>query len=141
MIYSTKCDNLANYRGGQMSVYTTRCFQKWADKEGLQGKALLVAAEEIDNGLIDARLGGHVVKKRIALTGRGKRGGARALVAYQRANRTFFVYGFAKNERSTISEKELKALKLLANQLLGLSEREMASAIKAGELIEVVDDG
>jgi hypothetical protein len=51
-----------------------------------------------------------VVKKRVALPGRGKRGSSRTLVAYQQADKAFFVYGFAKNERANISAKQLNAL-------------------------------
>jgi hypothetical protein len=35
------------------------------------------AAAEMVQGLIDANLGGHLVKKRVALRGRGKSAGAR----------------------------------------------------------------
>jgi len=124
-----------------MRVFKNKWFQKWAAREGLDDEALRAAAEEMENGLIDAELGGHVVKKRVALPGRGKRGGTRTLVVYQQANKAFFVYGFAKNERANISDKELKALKLLATQLLGYTNPALLKAIKAGELIEVVNDG
>lgn len=60
-------------------------------------------------GLIDADLGGCVVKKRVALPGRGKSGGARTLVATNKDNRWFFVFGFKKNERTNINKKELEA--------------------------------
>ena len=124
-----------------MRVFKNKWFQKWAAKEGLDDEVLRAAVEEIENGLIDAELGGHVVKKRVALPGRGKRGGTRTLVVYQQANKAFFVYGFAKNERANISDKELKALKLLATQLLGYTNPALVKAIDAGELIEVVNDG
>lgn len=124
-----------------MRVFKNKWFQKWAAKEGLDDEVLRAAVEEIENGLIDAELGGHVVKKRVALPGRGKRGGTRTLVVYQQANKAFFVYGFAKSERANISDKELKALKLLATQLLGYTNPALVKAIDAGELIEVVNDG
>ncbi len=95
----------------------------------------------MERGLIDANLGGHVVKKRAALPGRGKRGSTRTLVIYQHANKAFFVYGFAKNERANISPKELRALKLLAAHLLGYTHPALVKAIKAGELYEVTEDG
>lgn len=53
-------------------------------------------------GLIDAELGGHVVKKRVAVPGRGKRGGPRTLVGTNFRNRWFFMFGFEKNERGDI---------------------------------------
>jgi hypothetical protein len=124
-----------------MRVFKNKWFQKWAAKEGLDDEVLRAAVEEMENGLIDAELGGHVVKKRVALPGRGKRGGTRTLVVYQQANKAFFVYGFAKNERANISDKELKALKLLATQLLGYTNPALVKAIEAGELIEVINDG
>ena len=95
----------------------------------------------MEGGLIDAKLGGHVVKKRVALPGHGKRGSTRSLVVYQQNNKAFFVYGFAKNERASISDKELKALKLLATHLLGYTKTALVKAIEAGELIEVKEDG
>jgi hypothetical protein len=88
-------------------------------------------------GLIDADLGGHVVKKRVALSGRGKRGGARTLLAYRLRDRAIFVYGFTKNERENISGRELKALKRLAAVYLGFDARQLEKAKSEEELIEV----
>ena len=79
-----------------MRVFKNKWFQKWAAREGMGNEALLAAVEEMDGGLIDAELGGHVVNKRAALPGRGKRGGARTLVVYRHASLAFFVFGFAK---------------------------------------------
>jgi hypothetical protein len=62
-------------------------------------RALWAAILEMAEGLIDADLGGHVVKKRVALHGQGKRGGARTIVATKLAGRWFFLYGFRKNDR------------------------------------------
>ena len=123
-----------------MRVFKTKGFQRWAAREGLSDEALRAAVTEMEDGLIDAKLGGYVVKKRVALPGRGKRGGSRTLVVYQQADKAFFVYGFAKNERANISDKELKALKLLATQLLGYTNPALTKATKAGELIEVHED-
>jgi hypothetical protein len=98
-----------------------------------------VSATELERGLGDA-LGGCVYKKRIALPGRGKRGGARTLVAYQIGRSVFFMFGFPKNERANIENTELKALQLLARQLLNFSTQDLAKALEAGELIEVNDN-
>ena len=84
-----------------------------------------------------------MVKKRVALPGRGKRGSVRVLLALRQGEKAFFVYGFSKNERGSISDKELKALRLLAKELLNYSGALLIRAIKAGELleIEVSDNG
>jgi hypothetical protein len=126
-----------------MQAFKTKAFARWADADGLSDEALAVAVAEMNQGLVEAHLGGQVVKKRVALPGRGKRGGARTLVAFKQGEKAFFVYGFAKNERANISDKELKALKLLAKELLNCPAALLTKAIKAGELIEIEvnDDG
>jgi hypothetical protein len=124
-----------------MRVFKNRTFNRWAANEGLYDDALLVAVDEMLHGLLDADLGGHVMKKRVALAGRGKSSGVRTLLAYKAGNKAFFVYGFAKNTRANISAHELKALKLLAKTLLDLSENALTQAIIDGALIEVKTDG
>ena len=90
-------------------------------------------------GLIDADLGGDVVKK-IAFAGRGKRGSSRILIATNKNDRWFFVYGFEKNERENINSSELKALQALANDLLNFSATELKSEIKNNTLQEICYD-
>jgi hypothetical protein len=96
---------------------------------------------EIEKGLIDANLGGHLYKKRVAVGGRGKSGGVRTLLAYKSADKVFFIYGFAKNARSNITSDEVKALKLYAKTLISFRLKELNKAVKAGALIEVNIDG
>jgi len=47
------------------------------------------------------------------------------------------MYGFAKNVRANINQKELKALRRMAAEFLGYSNAGLAKAMKAGELIEI----
>ena len=124
-----------------MQVFMTKWFQQWAAREALTDDALLSAVEEIGQGLIDADLGGHLVKKRIGTRGRGKSGSVRTLLAIQLGEKAFFIYGFSKNERANVNEKELKALKLLTSELLGYTDPTLEKALKAGELIEVNING
>jgi hypothetical protein len=63
-------------------------------KTALTDVVLCKAVQEMAAGLIDADLGGGVLKKRVGLAGRGKRGGVRTLVATNKGNRWFFVFGF-----------------------------------------------
>ena len=120
-----------------MRVIKTKDFSEWADDEGLTDKVLWDVVVEMEQGLIGANLGGNVYKKRISIKGRGKRGGARTLVATRFKDTAFYMYGFSKNVRTNISKKELKALKMLAEQLLGYSGKGIDKAITAGEFIEV----
>jgi hypothetical protein len=123
-----------------MRVFKTKWFAKWASSQRLSDEALTDAVAEIEHGLVDAELGGNVVKKRVALPGQGKRG-ARSLVAFRRGDKAFFIYGFAKNERASIAVKELKALKLLASEVLSYRNPALIKAIRAGELIEIENNG
>lgn len=91
-------------------------------------------------GLIDVDLGGGVIKKRVALPGRGKSGSLRTLLATNRDDRWFFVFGFAKNERENISAKELEALRMLAEDLLKLSSTALDIDIENGVLQEICND-
>jgi hypothetical protein len=124
-----------------MRVFMTKWFPRWAAAEALTDAVLLAAVEEIGRGLIDADLGGHVIKKRIGVRGRGKSGSVRTLLAFQLDDKAFFIYGFSKSERSNVSQKELKALKLLASELPSYTNAGLARATKAGELIEVSGNG
>ena len=124
-----------------MRFFKNKAFSKWASKEGLSDDALLAALGEIERGLIDADLGGHMLKKRVAVEGKGKSGGVRTLLAYKTGNKAFFVYGFAKNVRANIKGDELKALKRYAQELLGYSDKALTKAIRHGALIEVENDG
>ena len=92
----------------------TRAFARWLRRSAVSETALSIAVAEMSGGLVDADLGGGVLKKRVPVPGRGKRGGARTLVATNRDDRWFFVFGFEKNERSNITARELEALQALA---------------------------
>jgi len=120
-------------------LYKTRHFARWAQKTGLNDLLLKAAVSEIQRGLLEADLGGGIVKKRIALPGRGKRGSTRTLLATNREDRWFFVFGFEKNERENISENELETLKKLAKDLLGLTATQITVAIREGSLVELVE--
>ena len=57
-----------------MRIFTVKGF---ARKQQITDAALREAAAEIESGLVDARLGGGLVKKRIAGKDKGKSGGFR----------------------------------------------------------------
>jgi len=122
-------------------VFKTKRFVRWMKKTELSDQDLLDAVKEMDDGLIDADLGGGVLKKRVALPGKGKSGGVRTLVATNKEDRWFFVFGFEKKVKANISNKELDALQLLADDLLQLSPAALEKAVEAKELSEVHNNG
>ena len=120
-----------------MHIFKTRHFQRWMRKTALGDSDLRKAVLEMTAGLIDADLGGGVVKKRIGLAGRGKRGGVRTLVATNKGNRWFFVFGFEKNERANVSDEELEGLQTIAADLLARTGPQLDEAVADGALQEI----
>ena len=118
-------------------VFKTRYFQRWMRKTELTDAALCKAAEEMAAGLIDADLGGSVLEKRVALAGRGKRGGARTLVATNKGSRWFFVFGFEKNEQANVSDEELEGMQAIAADLLARTGPQLDEAVAVGALQEI----
>lgn len=118
-------------------VFKTKTFSRWLRKTTLSERHLCNAVAEMSAGLIEADLGGHVFKKRVAAPGRGKSGSARVVVATNLGNRWFFVYGFEKNERANIDDRELAAFQQLAGVLLRLDAGRLAAEQELGNLTEI----
>lgn len=122
-----------------MTVYVTKEFARFSRKAGLPDAKLLQAAGDVAKGKYDADLGGAVFKQRVAREGGGKSGGFRTIILFKVGGHSFFAHGFAKNNKTNVSAKELKALKHLANILIGFSDEQLQAAKAAGELSEVSD--
>lgn len=120
-----------------MSIFKTRSFARWAKREGLIDRDLDDAVAEMAKGLIDARLGGGLIKKRIARMGHGKRGGYRVILASNLRDRWVFMFGFAKNERDNIDNDELRLMKRLASAFLEMDDRMLEKALISGEIVEI----
>lgn len=123
-----------------MRIFKIKLFDRWARKEGISDKLLCEAVQEIEAGRFEANLGGNVYKKRIPLEGRGKRGGARTIVAYRIAGKAFFIFGYAKNEKSNLSDEETKTAKTFARELLSYTDAQLDKLVADGKLIEVKHD-
>ena len=120
-----------------MEIYKITAFSEWAEEYNVSDELLFDAIIEMNNGLFDANLGGNVYKKRIPLDNKGKRGGARTIIAFKYNDKAFFIYSFAKNKQANISDKELKALKKLAKVYFSLTDKEITEALRLGNLIKV----
>lgn len=108
------------------------------DDEDMTDAILMAAALEIDNGLIDARLGGFLLKKRVAMPGRGKSRSWRVIVAWKQGERLFYLHGFAKSEKDNITKKEKAALTRLAEVYMGYDDATLAEIVADGDLLEVL---
>jgi len=121
-------------KDSRLKIFKTKHFAKWSKKTGLNDDNLMKSVTEIENGLVDAVLGGNLIKKRIAIN-KNKRGGGRVIVAYKHGNKVFFLFGFEKNDSDNISKNELAALKIVGNTLLTASEQELLKLLSSGELV------
>ena len=65
-----------------MRIFKTRCFARFAKSEAIDDAKLAASVAGAEKGLIDADLGGGLIKLRIARPGQGKRGGLRSIIAY-----------------------------------------------------------
>jgi len=118
-------------------VFKTKWFARFARREGVNDKKLVVAIQEAEDGLNDGDLGGFLIKKRVARVGAGKRSGYRTIIVYRAKKRAVFVYGFAKSAADNINDVELSEYQRLAQIYLGFSDADIEKALKAGELQEV----
>jgi hypothetical protein len=118
-------------------LYKIKAFARFQRRERLADKALEQAVRDAEKGLVDAELGGGLIKQRVARPGQGKRGGFRTIIAYRRGTRAVFLFGFAKNERENLDDDELAAWQRIGRAYLGLDEEGLEAAITADELMEV----
>ena len=124
-----------------MRIFKNAWFERFARKQKLDDAALRDAIQRAEQGLVDADLGGGVIKQRVARPGQGKSGGYRTIILYRQAHRAFFVYGFSKSQQSNISDDEKAAFKQAAQHILDLSEEHLVEMIRRGQFSEVEDDG
>ena len=120
-----------------MRIFKNTWFTRYARKEDISDDELREAVNQLEAGQIAANLGGNVYKLRVARSGEGKSGGHRVIVLFRSGERTFYVYGFAKSERSNISEKELRKYKILAEKYFLMTVEQLEEMIKDGRLIEL----
>jgi hypothetical protein len=121
-----------------MRVFKNKSFARFARKAQVTDATLCAAVADASRGLIDADLGGGVVKQRVARRGGGKSGGFRTIILFRFGERAFFVHGFAKNERDNIRNDELAAFRLLAAEMMAYDNAALAKAIANGVLLEVM---
>lgn len=82
-----------------MRIFKTRLFAKFARRERIPDASLREAIERAGRALIDADLGGGVIKQRVGRKGQGRSRGYRTLIAYRFGEFAVFLFGFAKSDR------------------------------------------
>ena len=110
---------------------------RFARRERITDASLLEVIERAERGIIDADLGGGLIKQRVARPGQGRSGGYRMIVVYRTKDRAVFLYGFAKNDRENIEAAELEDLRLIAADFLAANDEGFERIIAQEDLQEI----
>ncbi len=122
-----------------MRIFKTRWLVRFARRERITDVSLKEAIARAERGLVDADLGGGVIKQRVAREGQGRSGGHRMLIAYRMGERAVFLYGFAKSERENIGPDELQTLREIGAMWLAASDNKIKLALQ-DVILEEIDD-
>lgn len=128
-------------QGNQLRVFTNAWFGRFARTEKIAANVLWDAVERAERGLIDADLGGGVIKQRISRPGSGKSGGYRTVLLYRRGEKAFFVFGFPKSAQDNMRDDEEEQFKKAAKVILALSDEQLLKWVEGGQLEEVSRNG
>jgi hypothetical protein len=123
--------------GRTVRVFKNSWFERFARKEGITDAALCEAVSRASKGLVDADLGGGVIKQRVARPGAGKSGGYRTLIFFRAETRAIFAFGFAKSDMGNVRSSDLADLKKAARVVLALSDAEIDEWLTSGQFVEV----
>jgi hypothetical protein len=110
---------------------------RFARHERISDRSLRDAIERAERGIIDADLGGGLIKQRVARTGQGRSGGYRMLVGYRMRDRAVFLYGFAKSEQDNIDADQLIELRKIAAGWLEETDTQIERSLEGGRLQEI----
>jgi len=121
-------------------IFKTKWLVRFARREQVTDDGLKEAIARAARGIVEADLGGGIIKQRVARLGQGRSGGHRMLIAYRAGERAVFLYGFAKSERENIGPDELATLREIGAAWLAANAGEIAQALQENALQEVDDD-
>ena len=124
-----------------MRVFKSSWFRKFAAKERISDAALCEAVDRAGAGLVDADLGGGLLKQRVARPGAGRSGGYRTILIFRSGVRAVLVFGYAKNDRANLTAQEEAVYKAAAKLVLALGEDQLDAEVASGRMTEVRYDG
>jgi len=120
-----------------MRVFKTKWLTRFARRERIPESSLLDAIARAERGLIDADLGGGLIKQRVARPSEGRSGGYRMIVVFRTKDKAVFLYGFAKSERENIEPDELRALLSIAAEFLAADDEGFDRIVVRDRLKEI----
>jgi len=118
-------------------IFKTKWVARFTRREGVADASLREAIVRAEQGLIDADLGGGLIKQRVARPGQGRSGGYRMIVVYRTGDLAVFIYGFAKSEQENIDSSELSTAREIAAMWLSANAERIALGLEEDELKEI----
>jgi hypothetical protein len=120
-----------------LRIFKTKDFSRLARQQRIGDGQLVEAVNRADRGLIDADLGGGLIKQRVPRPGQGRSGGYRVLLAFQFDARAIFLYAFAKSEQENVEPDGLRYWREVAATYLKLDETRLVRLVTQHKLFEV----
>ena len=74
-----------------LRIFKNAWFKRFARRKKISDQALKEAITRVEEGAVDADLGGNVLKQRIARPGQGRSGGYRTIIIFRQGDKAFFV--------------------------------------------------
>jgi hypothetical protein len=121
-----------------VAIFKLKTFARFARDEDIADENLAKAIERAGRGLVDADLGGGLIKQRVARKGQGRRGGYRVIIAFRATDFAVFLFGFAKSARDNLDARQLNVLRGFAAAWLSADSVTIKRAMEQGELVEVL---
>ena len=133
--------HLERFGVSDLRAFKNAWFGRFARKRRISAEVLWDAVDRAEKGLVDADLGGGVIKQRIARPGESKSKGYRCILLYRKGDKAFFVYGFPKSDLGNIRDDEQEQFKKAAKVILALSDDQIHQLIENGQFEELKKDG
>ncbi|MBU3694341.1 MAG: type II toxin-antitoxin system RelE/ParE family toxin [Rhodocyclaceae bacterium] len=115
-------------------------FARFARKHSIGAQELNDAVHRALSGLIDADLGGGVIKQRLPRPGEGRARGYRLIMLFSAGQRSVFVYGYTKSNLDNIGPHEQSQFRKMARHVLELTETQLDRLVANHQFEEVHQD-
>jgi hypothetical protein len=122
-----------------MWTYLPKSFLREAKSDGITDEDCREAIRKAEKGLVDADLGGGLIKQRIPRGSLGAARGSRAIVFYRRGKIAVFLHIFPKSKKANLNKSELAMYSRAAQELAKLTEDELSalSATRGWKELEI----
>lgn len=123
-----------------MRIFKTKEFARLARKHDVSDADLIGAVRRAEKGLIDAEIGAHLIKQRVARKGEGRSGGFRTILFLKEHDRAVFLHLYEKSRQANLSDHEREFLREIAKHLASLRNPAFEKLVKDRKWKEIAHD-